>query len=70
MTEREQILASVEGSHRLERLPVSAEMSDLLARWSRGEVTEEDLEIAERRLLAGERLAEPVTAAPLGVRTT
>jgi hypothetical protein len=59
MTEREQILASVEGSHRLEELPVSAGMSDLLARWSRGEVAEEDLRIAERRLLAGEGLAEP-----------
>lgn len=68
MSEREQILASVEGSHRLERLPVSAEMSDLLARWSRGEVTDEDLQIAERRLLAGERLAGPVAAAPTGAR--
>jgi len=65
MTEREQILASVEGSHRLEELPVSAGMSDLLARWSRGEVAEEDLRIAERRLLAGEGLAEPGTGASL-----
>lgn len=66
MTGREQILASVEGSHRLEQLPVSAEMSDLLARWSRGEVSGEALRIAERRLLAGERLAEPATRAPTG----
>jgi hypothetical protein len=65
MTEREQILASVEGSHRLEELPVSAGMSDLLARWSRGEVAEGDLRIAERRLLAREGLAEPGTGASL-----
>lgn len=64
MTDREQIVASVEGSHRLERLPVSAQMSNLLARWARGEATDEDLQVAEQRLLAG----EPAVAAPPGAR--
>lgn len=68
MSERAQIVASVEGSHRLEHLPVSAQMSDLLAHWSRGDITDDDLQIAERCLLAGERLTEPVTATPTGAR--
>jgi hypothetical protein len=64
VTNREQIVASVEGSHRLERLPVSAQMRSLLARWARGEATDEDLQVAEQRLLAG----EPAVAAPPGAR--
>jgi hypothetical protein len=64
VSDREQIVASVEGSHRLERLPVSAQMSSLLARWAHGEATDEDLQVAEQRLLAG----GPAVAAPPGAR--
>jgi hypothetical protein len=39
-------------------------MSSLLARWARGEATDEDLQVAEQRLLAGEQ----AVAAPPGAR--
>jgi DNA-binding GntR family transcriptional regulator len=39
-------------------------MSSLLARWACGEATDEDLQVAEQRLLGGEQ----AVAAPPGAR--
>lgn len=53
---RPQIVANSAATLRLEGLRSGAGVNALLAAWARGEVSDEDLSEAERRILAGEPL--------------
>jgi len=67
MQERAQIVAAVTGSLALEELTPSRDVERLSDAWARGEATSADLLEAERRLLAGESLADLAPAeAPVG----
>lgn len=56
MVDRAQIVANSAASLRLERLRSGPEVDALLAAWARGDVADEALHEAERRILAGETL--------------
>lgn len=63
MVDRSQIVANSAASLRLEGLGSSTEVDELLEAWARGEVSDEGLSEAERRILAGEPLGDLATPA-------
>jgi hypothetical protein len=56
VVDRGQAVANSAASLRLEGLRSGPDVDELLDAWARGEVSDEDLREAERRILAGEPL--------------
>ena len=63
MTDRDQALATMLGSMRLENAEPSPEMIALAEQWARGELSTAELEQAAQRAAAGQPLTQPAQTA-------
>ena len=63
MTDRDQALATMLGSMRLENAEPSPEMVALAEKWARGELSTAELEQAAQRAAAGQPLTRPAQTA-------
>jgi len=63
MTDRDQALATMLGSMRLENAEPSPEMTALAEQWARGELSTAELEQAAQRAAAGQPLTQPAQTA-------